>query len=68
MIKFTTINVDGIEITRELTFKEFEADWFSEDCSLPMCDDAVVFAEIDGEKIEAKIFEDVVAHIIAIYY
>ena len=68
MIKFTASDVDGREITRELTFKGWEADWFSEDCSLPMCDDGVVFAQIDGEKIEAKILEDVVAYIIAIYY
>lgn len=60
MIKFKTINVDGVEIEREFTMADFKNDWLSDDCSLPMCDDEVVYAEIDGKKIEAKIFEDVV--------
>ena len=61
MIKFKTINVDGIEIAREFdTLEEIKNDWYSDDCTLPANDDAVVYAEIDGKKIEAKVFEDVV--------
>ena len=41
MIKFKTINVDGMEIEREFTMEDFKNDWFSDDCSLPMCDDEV---------------------------
>ena len=59
MIKFKTVNVDGMEIEREMTTEEFKNDWYSENCSLPMCDDEVVYAEIDGKKIDAKIFEDI---------
>lgn len=65
MIKFVTINVDGIEIARELAMEEFKNDWYSDGCSLPMCDDEVVFAEIDGKRIEADIFEDV-AHAVGV--
>lgn len=65
MIKFKTINVDGMEIEREFTMEDFKNDWFSDDCSLPMCDDEVVYAEIDGNRIEAKIFEDV-AHAVGV--
>lgn len=66
MIKFKTINVDGIEVVREFnTVEDFKNDWFSDDCSLPMCDDEVVFAEVNGKNIEAKIFEDV-AHTLGV--
>ena len=61
MIKFKTINVDGMEIEREFnSVEEIKSDWFSDDCTLPMCDDEVVFAEVDGQKIEAEIFEDII--------
>jgi len=61
MIRFKTINVDGKEITREFkTIEEVENDFFSEDCTLPQNDDEVIEAEYDGEKIEAKIFLDVI--------
>lgn len=66
MIKFKTINVDGVEIAREFnTVEEIKNDYYSDDCTLPMCDDEVIYAEIDGKKIEAKIFEDV-AHAIGV--
>ena len=52
MIKFTTINVDGIEITREFnTVDEIKKDWYSDDCTLPSNDDTVVYAEIDGMQL-----------------
>lgn len=60
MIKFKTINVDNMEIARELTVEEIKNDWYSDDCTLPANDDVVVYAEIDGNKIEAEIFEDVI--------
>jgi hypothetical protein len=65
MVKFKTINVDGVEIERNLTVEDFKNDCLSDDCSLPMCDDEVIYAEIDGKKIEAKIFEDV-AHAVGV--
>lgn len=66
MIKFKTINVDGMEIAREFnSVEDFKNDWYSDDCTLPMCDDKVVFAEIDGKNIEAEVFEDV-AHALGV--
>ncbi len=60
MIKFKTINVDGMEIEREFNnVEEINNDWYSDDCTLPMLDDEVVFAEIDGKNIEANVFEDI---------
>lgn len=60
MIKFTTINVDEVEITREFeTVKEIKDDWHSDNCTLPANDDKVVYAEIDGVQLHyPKVFED----------
>ena len=61
MLKFKTINIDG-EI-RNWEFEYIEdmlKNWWSDDCTLPANDDEVVFAEFNGEKIEAKIFEDII--------
>lgn len=60
MIKFTTINVDGLEITREFkTIKELKNEYYSDNCDLPANDDEVVFAEFDGERLHyPKTFED----------
>ena len=61
MLKFKTINIDG-EI-RNWEFKYIEdmlKNWLSDDCTLPANDDEVVFAEFNGEKIEAKVFEDII--------
>lgn len=61
MLKFKTINIDG-----EIRSWEFEyiedmlKNWWSDDCTLPANDDEVVFAEFNGEKIEAKVFEDII--------
>lgn len=61
MLRFQTINVDG-----EIRNWEFECieemlkNWLSDDCTLPANDDEVVFAELNGEKIEAEIFEDII--------
>ena len=62
MIRFKTINVDGIEIEREFnTADEIKKDWYSEEgTTLPANDDEVVFAEVNGEKIEAEVFEDII--------
>lgn len=60
MIKFTTINVDGVEITRTFnTVEEIRKEWYSEDCNLPSNDDEVVYAEIDGMQLHyPSIFEE----------
>lgn len=61
MLRFQTINVDG-EV-RNWKFKCIEdmlKNWLSDDCTLPANDDEVVFAELNGEKIEAEIFEDII--------
>lgn len=66
MIKFKTINVDGMEVERKFdTVEEFKNDWYSDDCTLPMGDDKVVSAEIDGKNIEAEVFEDI-AHALGV--
>ena len=60
MIKFTTINVDGIKITREFnTVEEIKKDWYSDDCTLPANDDEIIYAELDGMQLHyPKTFED----------
>ena len=61
MLKFQTINIDD-EI-RNWEFEYIEdmlKNWLSDDCTLPANDDEVVFAEFNGEKIEAKVFEDII--------
>jgi hypothetical protein len=62
MIKFTTINVDGLEITREFkTIKALKNEYYSNDCDLPANDDEVVFAEVDGVQLHyPKTFEDLI--------
>lgn len=61
MLKFQTINID--EEIRNWEFEYIEdmlKNWLSDDCTLPANDDEVVFAEFNGEKIEAKVFEDII--------
>jgi hypothetical protein len=60
MIKLTTINIDGVEVTREFnTVEEIKKDWYSDNCTLPANDDEVVYAELDGIQLHyPKIFED----------
>ena len=61
MLKFKTINING-EI-RNWEFEYIEdmlKNWLSDDCTLPANDDEVVFAEFNGEKIKAKVFEDII--------
>lgn len=61
MLKFQTINID--EEIRNWEFEHIEdmlKNWLSDDCTLPANDDEVVFAEFNGEKIEAKVFEDII--------
>ena len=61
MLKVKTINIDS-EI-RNWEFEYIEdmlKNWLSDDCTLPANDDEVVFAEFNGEKIEAKVFEDII--------
>ena len=61
MLKFKTINVDGQ--TRSWEFRYIEdmlKNWLSADCDLPANDDEVVSAEFNGQKLEAKVFEDIV--------
>ena len=62
MIKFTTINVDEKEVTREFeSVEEIKKDWHSDNCTLPMLDDEVVYAEVDGVILHyPKVFADLV--------
>lgn len=65
MLKFKTINVDG-EV-RDWEFEYIEdmlKNWLSDDCTLPANDDEVVFAEFNGEKVKAEIFEDIIKEFI----
>ena len=60
MIKFTTINVDGLKVTREFnSVEEIKQDWYSDNCTLPANDDGVIYAEIDGVQLHyPTIFEE----------
>lgn len=60
MIKFTTINVDGLKVTREFnSVEEIKQDWYSDNCTLPANDDEVIYAEIDGVQLYyPTIFEE----------
>ena len=60
MIKFTTINVDGLKVTREFnSVEEIKQDWYSDNCTLPANDDEVIYAEIDGVQLHyPTIFEE----------
>lgn len=60
MIKFTTINVDGLKITRDFnSVEEIKQDWYSDNCTLPANDDEVIYAEIDGVQLHyPTIFEE----------
>ena len=61
MLKFKTTNIDGEIRTWEFEYiEDMLKNWMSDDCTLPANDDAVVFAELNGEKIEAEIFEDII--------
>ena len=62
MIKFTTINVDGVEVTREFkSIKDLRKEYYSDDCDLPANDDKIVYAEVEGCKLHyPKIFEDLI--------
>ena len=62
MIKFTTINVDGKKITREFeTIEEMKKDWHSNNCTLPMLDDEVIYAEVDEMVLHyPKYFKDLI--------
>ena len=60
MIRFTTINVDGIAVPRTFnTLDEMKVDWEREDgTTLPSLDDELVFGEINGVKVTGKTFND----------
>ena len=60
MIKFTTINVDGLEVTRQFkTIRELKNEYYSDNCDLPANDDKIIFAEINGEQLQGvKTFEE----------
>lgn len=62
MIKFTTVNVDGVKIPRIfIDINEMKADWNDPNgTSLPSLDDQLVSAEIDGNKFIGKTFDDLV--------
>lgn len=60
MIRFTTINVDGIAVPRTFnTVEEMRVDWENEEgTTLPSLDDELVFGEINGVKVNGKTFND----------
>lgn len=62
MIKFTTVNVDGVRIPRIfMDINEMKADWNDPNgTSLPSLDDQLVRAEVDGNKFIGKTFADLV--------
>ena len=62
MIKFTTVNVDGMVVTREFnTLEEIRSDYYSDDCTLPANDDKVLYAELDGVQLHyPATFEDLI--------
>lgn len=62
MIKFTTVNVDGVRIPRIfMDINEMKADWNDPNgTSLPSLDDQLVSAEVDSNKFIGKTFADLV--------
>lgn len=62
MIKFRTINVDGVEVARVFgSVEEMRKDWYSDNCTLPMLDDELTYAEVDGVQLHyPRIFKDLV--------
>ena len=62
MIKFTTVNVDGVRIPRIfMDINEMKEDWNDPNgTSLPSLDDQLVRAEVDGNKFIGKTFADLV--------
>jgi hypothetical protein len=60
MIKFTTINVDGLEVIRQFkTIRELKNEYYSDNCDLPANDDKIIFAEINGEQLQGvKTFKE----------
>lgn len=60
MIRFTTVNVDGLEVTRQFnSADEMVEDWNREDgTTLPSLDDTLIKADVDGVKIEGETFAD----------
>lgn len=59
MIHFVTINCENNERNWLFdTVQEIEDNWWSDDCTLPMLDDELVYAEVNGKVIKGEIFED----------
>lgn len=68
MIEFTTINVDGIRVTRQFRSCEeiLTCWWESEMNDLPASDDNIVDFRIDGEQVrlqEGEIFASIITYI-----
>ena len=59
MIKFTTVNVDGLNINREFnSIDEMQADWNNPDgTTLPSLDDELVYAEINNKEFKGSTFD-----------
>ena len=59
MIKFTTINVDDLNITRTFnSIEEMQEDWNSPDgTTLPSLDDKLVYAEINNKEFKGSTFD-----------
>lgn len=68
MIEFTTINADGIKVTRQFrSCEEILASWWgSEMTDLPAGDDSVVDFRIDGKQVklqEGEIFDFIITYL-----
>lgn len=64
MIKFKTINIDGVEVERVFdTIEDFAQDWYGEDTTLPQLDDEMVYAEVENKEVVGEVFNDLVQHL-----
>ena len=59
-VKFTTVNVDNIRISRTfMSVEEMRKDWHDErGTTLPSLDDKLISAEVNGEAFNGETFED----------
>lgn len=58
-IKFTTINVDGLKVSREFeNIRDLKNEYYSSNCDLPANDDEVIYAELYGNQLQISTFED----------
>lgn len=71
MIIIKTVNCDGVEV--RYTYENIDAlkkEWYKEDDmpNIPMLDDELIFAEVDGVTVNGKTCTDVMDYISAAYH